>query len=76
MRSAFSSYSAYRLHPVYKAMRACVMRRFNGRCASCGEPASEVHHINYPKPWGTFDVPLNMRPICHACHCTEHDKRD
>jgi hypothetical protein len=22
------------------------------------------------------DVPINLRPICHACHCKEHGKDD
>ena len=76
MRSVFDSYAEYLKHPVYRALRACALRRNAGRCSACGQPASEVHHINYPKPWGTFDVPSNMRPICHACHCAIEGKRD
>jgi HNH endonuclease len=53
---------------VYQAARTVAMRAANYRCVYCGAPASEVHHVQYP-PWGTFDVPANMEPVCHACHC-------
>lgn len=59
----------YLRHPIYRAMRAAAMRRTNGRCSECGDLATEVHHVRYPKPWGAFDTPSNLNPICHACHC-------
>lgn len=65
----FDSYRSYLNHWVFKAVRKTAMRKANGRCLYCGEPATEVHHIQYPKPWGTFDVPANLQPVCHACHC-------
>lgn len=49
------------------------MDRAGGRCVRCGAHATEVHHLRYP-PWGTFDVPENLEPICHACHCLAHGK--
>jgi len=48
--------------------RTAALRRDGFRCVCCGEPASEMHHLDYP-PWGTFDVPSNMESVCHACHC-------
>lgn len=70
----YSSYREYLKHPVFLAARAVAMRRANSRC-DCGAPASEVHHLRYP-PWRMFDVPSNLEPICHACHCREHGKDD
>jgi 5-methylcytosine-specific restriction endonuclease McrA len=70
----FSNYDEYLNHPLFKAIRAVAIDRADGRCVHCGAPASEVHHVRYPKPWGTFDVPENLDPICHACHCKIHGK--
>ena len=63
----YATYDEYRAHPVFQAARAVAMRAAGGRCR-CGAPATEVHHLVYP-PWGTFDVPSNLLPVCHACHC-------
>lgn len=65
----FDNYPDYLGHWVFRAVRKAAMRKADGRCALCGAPATEVHHVRYPKPWGTFDVPANLQPICHACHC-------
>jgi hypothetical protein len=70
----YRTYPEYLRHPIYLAARAVAMRRAQGLC-KCGAMASEVHHMKYPL-WGTFDVPSNLRPICHACHCLEHGKDD
>jgi hypothetical protein len=69
----YDNYAAYLRHPVFRAARAVAMRRTNSMC-QCGAPATEVHHWNGYPPWGMFDVPSNLRPICHACHCREHGK--
>ena len=72
----YQGYREYLAHPVFKAARAVAMRRADWKCP-CGKKASEVHHRDgkYP-PWGMFDVPCNLLPICHACHCLEHGKND
>jgi len=45
------------------------MKRAQGKCQRClMNPATEVHHLRYPK-WGTFDVPANLMAVCHGCHC-------
>ena len=67
--SHFNDYQDYLRHWVFRAIRETAMRKAGHRCVHCGAPATEVHHIQYPKPWGTFDVPANLQPICHACHC-------
>jgi hypothetical protein len=63
----YKDYDAYLRHPVFLAARAVAMRMAEYRC-SCGAPATEVHHRQYP-PWGTFDLPSNLEPVCHSCHC-------
>lgn len=64
----YETYSEYLRHPIFLAVRAVAMKRNHGLCQDCGQLATEVHHLQYP-PWGTFDVPSHLRPICHACHC-------
>ena len=70
----FATYQDYLSHWVFRAVRSAAMRKHRHRCIHCGAPATEVHHKQYPKPWGTFDVPENLEPICHDCHCKAHGK--
>jgi len=73
MRQHYHTYQAYLAMPLYKIARGVAMKRANGICEECNAaPATEVHHIQYPV-WGTFDTPSNLRPICHDCHCREHE---
>lgn len=67
--SHFTSYADYLKHWLFKAVRETAMRKTGWRCELCGNPATEVHHRKYPKPWGTFDVPANLQPVCRECHC-------
>jgi hypothetical protein len=49
------------------------MKKSQWKC-DCGKPATEVHHWRDYPPWGMFDMPSNLKPICHECHCREHGK--
>ncbi len=71
-QSAYSSYAEYLRHPKFRAVRKIAMERARWRCR-CGARATEVHHDSYP-PWGTFDKPEDLMPVCHACHCEIHGK--
>lgn len=73
MNVHYQSYAEYRSHPVYQAIRQVVKQRDKDTCVVCGAPATETHHDKYP-PWDTFDVPANMRRLCHKCHCKQHGK--
>lgn len=65
----YHSYDDYLGHPFFKAARAVAMRRAGWRCEECRVTvATEVHHLRYP-PWGTFDLPSNLKAVCHECHC-------
>lgn len=72
----FHNYAEYLSHWLFKAIRKTAMDQAGWRCQICKiAPASEVHHTAYPKPWGTFDAPGNIQPICHACHCRLEEDR-
>lgn len=71
----FNNYKEYLNHKMFKAIRKAAMAKTDGKCSSCGNKADIVHHHKgYPKPWGTFDVPENIQPLCHPCHCQIHGK--
>jgi hypothetical protein len=72
----FATYDEYLRHPVFRVVRSIAMRKANGICQRCGNAkATDVHHHRgYPKPWGTFDLPSNLMPVCHACHCVLEGK--
>ena len=75
-RVTYKTYQEYLAHPKFKAIRADAIKRVNGICVDCQTaPVTEVHHIKYPH-WGTFDVPENLIPLCHACHCIRHGKEN
>jgi len=71
-------YRTYLNHPIFSIARRLAKQKTNGKCSVCGDKATEVHHFlgkkgepksySYP-PWGAFDVPANLQPICHPCHC-------
>jgi len=70
----YRNYSEYLRHPVFRAARAVAMRR--SPLCECGKEATEVHHAHGYPPWGMFDIPSNLTPICHQCHSAEHGKND
>lgn len=45
------------------AVRKQVIKRDNGRCQSCGKPATDLDHIN-----GNSDDPSNLQMLCKSCH--------
>jgi hypothetical protein len=54
--------------PAASCMQGPAMENAGGRCARCSK-ATEVHHYCRYPPWGTFDLPSDLMPVCHACHC-------
>jgi len=74
MMAWYRSYREYLNSDPFLSIRRHVMRRAGGRCEICRVTiATEVHHLVYPT-WGTWDSPTNLKAICHACHCKEHNK--
>lgn len=56
----------------YFAMRDDVLKRFNGKCASCGnDDELEIHHI-VPLCLGGTNNLTNLVPLCHRCHKAAH----
>lgn len=70
---SYRNYSEYLRHPVFRFVRKLAMEYAGNRC-KCGAPATEVHHADGYPPWGAFDLPSALTPICHECHCKAHGK--
>lgn len=60
--------------PEWRELREAAMRRADGRCEYCGEPAVHVHHVSYPKFRGE-EHPDTLVAICADCHDLSHGKK-
>lgn len=45
------------------------LRQYNNKCAECGEPATEVHHLDGSRINHDID---NLLPLCDKCHAKMH----
>lgn len=55
------------------AIRDAVRIIYDGKCAICGKPAIEVHHIR-PKHLNGKNHPRNLILLCNDCHDEVHRK--
>lgn len=55
----------------WKEHRAVALERTSGFCQYCGEVASQVHHVQYPKQFGE-EHPHSLIPVCERCHNISH----
>lgn len=64
-------YEAYLQSPEWKAKRAKVLARANGKCEGCGDhPPTEVHHLTYVHVREEFLFELVA--LCNECHVRIH----
>lgn len=59
----------------WDAMRDAIRCIYDDRCAICGKPAREVHHIR-PKHLKGKNHPRNLILLCNDCHDEVHRKID
>lgn len=57
----------------WDAVREAVRVIYEDRCAICGAPAREVHHIR-PKHLNGKNHPRNLILLCNECHDEVHRK--
>ena len=57
------------------AIRDAIRVIYEDRCAICGKPAREVHHIR-PKHLGGKNHPRNLILLCDDCHDEVHRRID
>ena len=56
----------------WKSIREYVMKKYNGKCYCCKEPATDVHHETYERLFQ--EIPSDLKPLCRACHKAHHDR--
>lgn len=55
----------------WSEQRDLALDRTSGFCQFCGEVASQVHHVKYPKRFGD-EHPHSLIPVCERCHNISH----
>lgn len=55
----------------WSEQRDIALARTSGFCQYCGEVASQVHHVKYPKRFGE-EHPHSLIPVCERCHNISH----
>lgn len=69
--SKTDEYRKYLKSGAWQEKRAHALDRTDGFCQFCGEPAENVHHVQYPKQLGT-EHPNSLIPVCKRCHEISH----
>lgn len=59
----------------WEAVREAIRVIYEDKCAICGKPAREVHHIR-PKHLKGKNHPRNLILLCNDCHDEVHRKID
>lgn len=68
-------YRAHLRSHEWQGIRETAMESTGGVCAFCGAPATQVHHVRYPKQFADDSV-LNAQPVCDECHRKAHGIAD
>jgi len=55
----------------WSEQRNFALDRTSGFCQFCGEVATRVHHVKYPKRFGE-EHPHSLIPVCERCHNISH----
>ncbi len=70
-------YHNYLKSPEWAKKREYVNRKYNGKCAVCGEPGTQVHHLRYRRNFETFVLDENLDDdlvlLCKRCHRAYHE---
>lgn len=66
-----NEYRVYLQSEDWKKLRELALIRTNGLCQFCGDFATQVHHVKYPKQFGA-EHPHSLVPVCDKCHKISH----
>lgn len=64
-------YRQYLQSSDWSLQRDFALDRTSGFCQFCGEVATQVHHVKYPKRFGE-EHPHSLIPVCERCHNISH----
>lgn len=68
-------YRSYLKSATWSDQRDLTLSRTEGFCQFCGDMASQVHHVKYPKRFGD-EHPHSLVPVCERCHNISHGVQD
>lgn len=63
--------SAYPNHSELKKARLVILKKTQGKCEICGQPAKVIHHIDGSKNNHSLN---NLIAVCLQCHQTLHSE--
>ena len=66
-----NEYRQYLGSSLWKEHRNYALDRTSGFCQYCGDVATQVHHVKYPKQFGQ-EHPHSLIPVCDRCHKISH----
>ena len=79
-QSRKADYRKWYALPVWRAVRASVLRRDAWICQACQKPAGESAHCDHIRPhcgdWNLFASDENLQTLCHACHSVKTAAED
>lgn len=64
----FDSYSDYLKSDLWASIKKRVLKRDKGKCQSCRQPATSVHHKHYSKRVLLGEHIIGLKAICKECH--------
>jgi hypothetical protein len=64
-------YKEYLSSQEWRDQRELALARTSGFCQFCGDVATQVHHVRYPKQFGS-EHPHSLVPVCQRCHDGSH----
>jgi hypothetical protein len=67
-RMGFNTYADYLNSSLWRAIRNRALKQAKGKCALCGEDASEVHHTSYSEDVMRGKDQSGVTCLCHTCH--------
>lgn len=68
-----NEYREYLKSSIWADHRNLALSRTEGFCQFCGEIATQVHHVIYPKRFGE-EHPHSLIPVCDRCHQLSHGR--
>ncbi len=66
-----NEYRQYLKSSAWQEQRNFALERTSGFCQFCGDFATQVHHVKYPKRFGE-EHPHSLIPVCDRCHNISH----
>lgn len=69
-------YNTYLKSPEWASKREYVFKKYNGKCAVCGKPGTQVHHLRYRHNYETGELDENLDEdlilLCADHHSAYH----